>query len=181
MSARGALQIPASSLVLLVGPAGSGKSTFARRHFRPTEIVSSDACRALVSDEPFDQSASEDAFALLHYITRARLRGRMLTVVDATSVREADRAPLLVLARTNGVPAVAIVFDLPLETCLERNRSRAEGRVPDRVVLQQSEDLRNGSSGLEEGFSAVHRLSSPEDVDSATIMCGFASVSDTDC
>ncbi len=103
-----------------------------------------------------------------------------MTVVDATSVREADRAPLLALARTSGVPAVAIVFDLPLDMCLERNRSRRVGRVPDRVVREQFEDLQDGLRRLEEGFGVVHRLSSPEDVTAAEVMCGFAPVSDTD-
>lgn len=169
-----------SSLVVLVGAAGSGKSTFARRHFRPTQVVSADACRALVSDEPLDQSASEDAFDLLRCIVRKRLRRRLLTVVDATSVREADRAPLLALARTNDVRPVAVVFDLPLDVCLEQNRSRVEGRVPDRVVREQVADLRDGLERLGEGFSLVHKLSSREEVRSAEVMCESAPVSDTD-
>lgn len=61
------------SLVVLIGASGSGKSTFARRHFKPTEIISSDFCRGLVADDENDQSASGDAFDVLHYIAGKRL------------------------------------------------------------------------------------------------------------
>ena len=37
------LTIPDYCLVVLIGASGSGKSTFAARHFLPTEVVSSDA------------------------------------------------------------------------------------------------------------------------------------------
>ena len=74
------------SLVVLVGASGSGKSTFARRHFKPTEILSSDFCRGLVADDENDQSASRDAFDVLHYIAGKRLAAGRRTVVDATSL-----------------------------------------------------------------------------------------------
>jgi protein phosphatase len=164
------LDIPSPSLVLLVGAAGSGKSAFAQKHFAPTEVVSSDACRALVSDHALDQSASHDAFELLRFVVRKRLRRGLLTVADATNVRAEHRAPLVVLAARNAVPAVAIVFALPLEECVERNRLRQESRVPDRVVREQVDDLTEGLERLQtEGFSDVHVLSSAAEIEKAII------------
>src|SRR3954467_6566969 len=105
--------IPALSLVLLVGPSGSGKSTFARAHFKPTEVISSDFCRGLVADDENDQSATGNAFEVLHYIAGMRLTAGCLTVIDATNVQAEARKPLLALAREYHVLPVAIVFDLP--------------------------------------------------------------------
>ena len=162
------LPIPAVSLVVLVGPSGSGKSTFARRHFLPTEIVASDLCRALVSDDETSQAASHDAFELLHFIARKRLRAGRLTVADATSVRSDHRSSLVALAHDCGVPAIAIVFDLPEDECLERNRARLDRVVPEQVVRQQLRDLRLGSASLEgEGFHHVYVLSSTEKIETA--------------
>src|SRR5579864_1082491 len=105
------LEIPSLSLVVLVGASGSGKSTFARTHFRPTEVLSSDACRGMVSDDENDQAATPDAFDVLHYIAGKRLAAGRLTVVDATSVRLEDRAPLVALARQYYCLPVAVVLD----------------------------------------------------------------------
>src|SRR5881392_3335896 len=102
------LEIPELSLVVLVGPSGSGKSSFARRHFLPTEVLSSDVCRALVSDNEVDQSATQDAFELLHYLAGKRLARGRLTVVDATNVQPDSRKPLVALARAHHCLAVAI-------------------------------------------------------------------------
>ena len=118
--------IPALSLVLLVGPSGSGKSTFARTHFKPTEVISSDSCRGLVADDENDQSATGDAFEVLHYIARKRLAAGRLTVIDATNVQAEARKPLLALAREYHVLPVAIVFDLPERLCHERNADRPD-------------------------------------------------------
>src|ERR1043166_2376086 len=93
------ISIPNLSLVVLIGPSGSGKSTFARRHFLPTEVLSSDACRGMVSDNENDQSATADAFEILHFIAARRLALGRLTVVDATNVQPEARAPLVALAR----------------------------------------------------------------------------------
>jgi predicted kinase len=165
------LQIPSPSLVVLVGTAGSGKSTFARMHFAPTEIVSSDACRALVSDHTLDQNASHDAFELLRFIVRKRLRRGLVTVADATNVRGEHRAPLVVLAARRGVPAVAIVLALRLEVCLERNRLRSEGQVPERVLREQVDDLKEGIDRLRtEGFDDVHVLLSAAEVEEAIVV-----------
>src|SRR6476660_9495627 len=115
------IAIPNLSLVVLVGASGSGKSTFAREHFLPTEVLSSDFCRGLVSDNENDQSATDDAFAVLHFIAGKRLAAGKLTVVDATNVQPESRKSLVALARENNVLLVAIVFDLPEKVCVDRN------------------------------------------------------------
>src|SRR5688572_31216176 len=93
------LTIPELSFLVLIGVSGSGKSTFARRHFKPTEILSSDYCRGLVSDDENSQAATKDAFELLHFIARKRLAAGRLTVVDATNVQAESRKPLVEIAR----------------------------------------------------------------------------------
>ncbi len=112
--------------MVLVGASGSGKSTFARRHFKPTEIISSDFCRGLVSDDENDQSATGDAFDVLHYIAGKRLAAGRRTVVDATSVQQDSRRQLIDLAKRYDVLPIAIVLDVPEEVCAERNASRID-------------------------------------------------------
>ena len=128
------ITVPDPSLVVLVGPSGSGKSTFAARHFRPTEVLSSDACRALVSDHEGDQSVTDAAFELLHYIAAKRLAHQRLTLVDATNVYPEDRQKLVHLAREFPTLAVAIVFDIADRICLERNRQRPDRNFGPHVV-----------------------------------------------
>jgi protein phosphatase len=164
------LAIPDPALVVLIGPSGAGKSTFAARHFSPTEIVSSDFCRALVSGDESNIAATPAAFRVLHAIARERLRLGQIVVVDATSVRTVSRRPLIALARKRDRPAVAIAFDLPLELCLQRNRLRAGRMVPDEVVRRQHEQMARSRPGLDrEGFDLVYVLASAESADSAVI------------
>src|SRR3954467_10393019 len=111
------LTIPELALVTLVGVSGSGKSTFARRHFKATEILSSDFCRGLVSDDENAQAATKDAFEVLHFVARKRLAAGRLTVVDATNVQPEARKPLVALAREFHVLPVAIVLNLPEKLC----------------------------------------------------------------
>src|SRR5271165_6956268 len=120
------ISIPKLSLVVLIGPSGSGKSTFARKHFLPTEVLSSDACRAMVSDEENNQAVTNDAFEVLHFIAAKRLALGRLAVVDATNVQPEARQPLVALARRYHCLPVAIVLNLPETLCQERNRLRAE-------------------------------------------------------
>src|SRR5882724_3629751 len=111
------LTIPELSFVVLIGPSGSGKSTFARKHFKPTEVLSSDFCRGLVCDNENDQAATKDAFEVLHFLAAKRLATGRLTVIDATNVQPEARKPLLALAREYHCLSVAIVFDLPADIC----------------------------------------------------------------
>ncbi len=111
------LDIPELSLVVLVGASGAGKSSFASKHFKPTEVLSSDRCRGLVSDDENDMRASDDAFEVLHAIARKRLARGLLTVVDATNVQKEARASLVALAREYHVLPVAVVLDLPERLC----------------------------------------------------------------
>ncbi|MFL6306021.1 MAG: polynucleotide kinase-phosphatase [Candidatus Sulfotelmatobacter sp.] len=164
------IAIPELSLVMLVGPSGSGKSYFARKHFLPTEVISSDFCRGLVSDDDNDQSATGDAFDILHAIIRKRLARGRLTVVDATNVQPEARKSLIELAREYHVFAVAIVFDLPEKLCQERNASRPDRQFGPHVVRNQCHQLRRGLRGLErEGIRYVFKPSSPAEVDVTTI------------
>src|SRR5712672_4031397 len=149
--------IPELSFVVLIGVSGSGKSTFARRHFKPTEILSSDYCRGLVSDDDNNQAATKDAFELLHFIARKRLAAGKLTVVDATNVQPESRKPLVGLAREFHCLPVAMVFDLPEKVCQERNRQRADRDFGPYVIRQQTQQLRRSLRGLErEGFRHVY-------------------------
>lgn len=129
--------IPKLSLVVLIGPSGSGKSTFARKHFLPSEVLSSDHCRGLVSDDENNQAATNDAFEVLHFIASKRLARGHLTVVDATNVQNEARAPLVHLARMYHCLPVAIVFDLPENICYERNRGRDDRCFGPHVIRQQ--------------------------------------------
>lgn len=164
------LTIPELSLVVLIGPSGCGKSTFARRHFKPTEVMSSDAFRALVSDDENDQSSTEDAFAALHFVAARRLARAKLTVIDATNVQPEARKPLVALARQFHVLPVAIVLDLPERVCSDRNRSRSDRDFGPHVIRNQRSQLLRSLKGLgREGFRHVHILRSQEEVDAAVI------------
>jgi protein phosphatase len=164
------LTIPELSLVVLIGPSGCGKSTFARTHFAPTEVLSSDGFRALVSDDENDQSATDDAFAALHYVAARRLARGRLTVVDATNVQPEARKPLVALAREYHVLPVAIVLDLPDRVCHERNRSRSDRDFGPHVIRNQRSQLHRSLRGLgREGFRHVHVLNTQEEVEAAVV------------
>lgn len=111
------IKIPKLSLVVLVGPSGSGKSTFARKHFLPTEVLSSDYCRGLVSDDENDQSATTDAFEVVHFVAAKRLSRARLTVIDATNVQPEARKPLIELAKKYHCLPVAVVLNPPESVC----------------------------------------------------------------
>jgi len=132
--------IPDDALVLLIGPAASGKSTWAAANFRPSQVLSSDSFRELVADDASDQTASRDAFQLLHTVARARLQRGLLTVVDATNLQRSARKPLVALAARFGRPAVAVVFDVPLGVLLARNAHRPR-MVPEDVIRRHHAQL----------------------------------------
>ncbi|WP_237225490.1 polynucleotide kinase-phosphatase [Rubinisphaera sp. JC750] len=164
------ISIPNLSLVVLIGPSGSGKSTFARKHFLPTEVISSDYCRGLVSNDENDQSATNDAFDLLHYIVEKRLARGHLTVVDATNVQKEARQPLVALARKYHCLPVAVVLNVREEVCHERNRDRPDRDFGPHVVRNQKSQLRRSSKGLKrEGFRHVFVIDDVDKIESATI------------
>ncbi|WP_242579715.1 polynucleotide kinase-phosphatase [Streptomyces sp. MST-110588] len=164
--------VPDLCLVVLIGATGSGKSTFAARHFRPTEVISSDFCRGLVSDDENDQSASADAFDVLYYIAGKRLAAGRRTVVDATNVQSDARAQLVRLAREHDVLPVAVVLDLPEEVCAARNAARPErAGVPRHVIQRHQRELRRSLKNLErEGFRKVYVLRGVREVEDAEVV-----------
>jgi predicted kinase len=158
--------LPPMALVVLIGVSGSGKSTFAAHHFGSTEVLSSDAFRAIVADDAADQGASRAAFELLHLATRRRLERGRLTVIDATNVTRRARSDLLALASAAHRPAVALILDPPLAVCLRRNTTRPGRTVAEAVVRRQYETLRGaldiGDGLAAEGFAVVHRVVDPD-------------------
>lgn len=161
------IKVPELSLIVLIGVSGSGKSSFARKHFKRTEILSSDECRALVSDEENNQSATNDAFDVLYYIAGKRLKNGLLTVIDATNVQKESRKGLIELGREYHCLPVAIVLDLPEQICEDRNLNRKDRDFGTYVIRQQYQQLKKSIRGLkEEGFRQIYVLKSPQEVES---------------
>ncbi|HVT11035.1 MAG TPA: polynucleotide kinase-phosphatase [Fimbriimonadaceae bacterium] len=160
------IELPKLSLVLLIGASGSGKSTFSRKHFLPTEVLSSDGCRGFVSDDENCLEATTDAFDVLHYILRKRLSRGLLTVIDATNVQPESRRPLIKIAQEFHTVAVAVAFNVDPDICYERNRNRPDRQFGDHVVRNQTRDMRRSLRGLaKEGIRYVHVLRSPAEID----------------
>ena len=163
------IKVPKLSLVLLIGPSGAGKSTFARQHFGRYEVVSSDTCRGIVSNDENDKHATRDAFELLYYIVGQRLRNGLLTVVDATNVQAESRKGLVQLAKQYHVLPAAIVLNLPAEVCRERNHAREDRDLSRHAMRQQKLDLKRSLKRLRrEGFRQTYVLNSAEEVAAVT-------------
>lgn len=164
------IAVPEMSLVVLVGVSGSGKSTFARRHFTPTQVISSDFCRGLIADDENDQSATPDAFDVLNYIVATRLRRGLLTVVDATNVQWEARKRLIDLARSHDVLVDAIVLDVPERVAIDRNADRPDRAFGPHVVRRQCKELRRSMGKISrDGFRRVHVLRGVEEIEAAVV------------
>ncbi|MBP0019527.1 MAG: polynucleotide kinase-phosphatase [Cyanobacteria bacterium SBLK] len=163
------INVPELSLILLIGASGSGKSTFAKKHFGKHEIISSDECRGIVSNDENNQDATRDAFELLHYIVGKRLKNGHLTVIDATNVQVESRKKLLQLARDYHVLPIAIALDLSEKICEERNVKRSDRNFGNHVIRRQKQQLKRSLKGLKrEGFRKIYIFKSPEEVDGVT-------------
>lgn len=165
------IEIPEFALVLLVGASGSGKSSFAAKHFLPTEVISSDRMRGWVADDENDQAATGDAFDVLHYVMEKRLKARRFTVIDATNVQPESRKPLIALARKWHALAVAIVFDVPEDIAVARNAARPDRQFGPGPVRRHIQSLKRSFGGMNrEGLRYVHRLRSVEEIDAVEIV-----------
>lgn len=164
-------EIPELCLVVLIGASGSGKSTFGKKHFLPTEIVSSDYCRGILADDENDQSATEDAFELLHEIVRLRLKRGRLTVVDATNLERQHRQTLIRIAREHHVQAAAIILNLPESLCHQRNEARPDRNFGPHVTRRQVRMLRSGLRSLpKEGFRFQIEMRTPQEIEELEIV-----------
>jgi polynucleotide kinase-phosphatase len=164
------IDVPELALVALVGISGSGKSTFARAHFKPTQVLSSDYFRGLVADDENAQSASADAFDVLHYVAGKRLAAGRLTVVDATNLQPHARAGLVKVAREHDVLPVAIVLDVPESVAWERTEARPDRTFGRQVLTRMHRDLRRSLGSLtREGFRKVHVLRGADEIAAAEI------------
>ncbi|WP_020473526.1 AAA family ATPase [Zavarzinella formosa] len=162
--------IPDPSLVVLIGPSGSGKSTFARKHFKPTEILSSDAFRAMISDDESDQHATPGAFELLHLTAAKRLQYSRLTVIDATNVKTEARRQCLDVARKYHLPAIAIVFQLDEATCVAQNQQRPDRQVPDQAIKRHIATLDQMVRQIQhEGFREIRVFRTAAEAETITI------------
>ena len=137
------IKVPELSLVLMIGASGSGKSSFAEKHFNTHEVVSSDTCRGMVSNDENSLAATDDAFALLNDLVGIRLKRGLLTVVDATNVQAYARKQLIALAREHHVLCVAIALNLPAAVCEARNSHREDRNFGKHVVRQHTQQLKN--------------------------------------
>ncbi len=169
------ITIPDPSLIVLIGAAGAGKSTFAARHFDPSEILSSDGFRALIAGDEGDQSVTRAAFKRLHRELDRRLAEGFLTVVDATNVERSARQALLKRSSAAGLAAVAVVLDLPSTTVLARNAARTRRVVDESAVRHHLTRLRrvlDGPGGrLEaEGFGQVVILRDRFELDAVRVV-----------
>ncbi|HEY9685069.1 MAG TPA: polynucleotide kinase-phosphatase [Oculatellaceae cyanobacterium] len=162
--------LPELCLIIFVGPTGSGKSSFGRKHFKPTEVISSDACRGIVSDDENNQASTKDAFELVNFIAGKRLAAGKLTAIDATNVMAEDRKQYIALAREHNCLPVAIVFNLPEELCAARNAQRPDRNFGGHVIRRQHQAMRRSLRELErEGFRYVHVLNSEDSINEVQI------------
>ncbi len=165
------IEIPEFCLVALVGASSSGKSSFANRHFQPTEVLSSDFFRGMVCDDENSQSVSGDAFDLLYYAANKRLNNMKLTVIDATNIQQSSRKKIIELAREQNVHAAAIVLNLPEELLQERNKARADRNFPERIIRQHCREVKQSIKNLKrEGFRFVYVINSLEQLENTEIV-----------
>jgi protein phosphatase len=164
------LEMADPALVLLIGPSGAGKSTFARAHFKPTEIISSDALRAMLADDASNQDASAEAFRILALLVNGRLKRRLTTVVDATNLRAASRSQFRKLAARYGIPIVAVAFDLPLELFAAHNDRRPDRVVDSEVLADQTQRMVEVMADLDaEDYAALHVIRDADSLSDATV------------
>ena len=165
------IEIPEFCLVAMVGATSSGKTSFAHRHFKSTEILSSDFFRGMVCDDENSQNVSGDAFDLLYYAANKRLNNMKLTVIDATNIQQTARKQVIALAKEQNVHAAAIVLNLPEEMLQERNKARPERNFPERVIRQHCRDVKNSIKGLKrEGFRFVYVINSLDQLENTEII-----------
>ena len=159
------LEIPPACLVVLCGPAGSGKSTWAARRFPPTQVVSSDDCRARVGDDASAQEVNREAFDLFHATIALRARLGRLTVADSTALQPQARRDLLRIARAHRLPTALLLFDVPLEVCRARNAGR-EREVPAEALREQHAQLAAARDAVaREGWDRIVVFGSPEEAE----------------
>jgi protein phosphatase len=172
MSGDTILRISPSALVVLIGPSASGKSSFAAKHFKATQIISSDTCRALIADDEADQEASRDAFRLFHRIISERLKRGLLTVADSIALTPHARSELLRLAMLYNRPTVAIVFSVQPETQRQWNQQRHR-HVPTHVLTEHRQMIQQTIHVIcNEGFNQLTILRTPQEIDRIQIRIG---------
>ncbi len=152
------IPIASKTLIVLCGPAGSGKSTFAAQHFTPTQIVSSDVCRALISDSERNFHINRDTFDLFHLIIQKRLKLGRLTVADSTALYPFARTPLLEMAKQAGFHTCLLVFHVPFAVCKSRDGQRAR-QVPIDVIANHCDLLQDTRQDMHhEPWDQIHEL-----------------------
>jgi len=165
------VEIPELALVVLVGPNGSGKSTFAKRHFQQHEVLSIDKCKEWVSGDKCDPNSTSAALKLLHFATDLRLQRSLLTVVDATNISAVERKDLIAIAKHHDCLAIAIIFDLPTELCMDRNANGQDRPLDFEAISTQKQMLiREHDQIRREGFRSCYLLTNQEQVNDTELI-----------
>jgi predicted kinase len=156
------IKVPRRTLLVLCGPAGSGKSTFAAQRFQPSIIVSSDHCRELICDDVTNQQINRDTFDLFYYIINKRMYNSRFTVADSTALHSEPRQRLRELARRHGYLACLLIFNVMEATCRQRNQGR-ERKVEEYVIPYHATLLQQVLlDAPNEGWDQIHVLKEGE-------------------
>lgn len=126
-------------LIMMIGPAASGKSTWAQRLKAETDeefiILSSDAIRKEIYGDEAIQKDPKKIFDLLHARARYYLLKGNNVIYDATNLLFKNRMAFLNYIKDIDCEKTAYIVVVPYEVCVGQNMTR-ERQVPESVIYR---------------------------------------------